>query len=273
MNPENKTMKTEVAILGGGNLGTALAKGLAGSDEASAAYNVTITRRNADQIRYLEEEGTTVTSDNIAAAGKAELVILSVQPNQIEALVNEIKPSLDPQKHILISAMAGVTGEEITELTGSGFPILRVMPNTAAAINQAMTCIEKTAHKEAEQKVVGLFESLGKTLLVNTELMEASTVLGACGIAFFLRYIRAASQGGIEVGFHAKEAQLIASQTALGAAALLLKSDNHPEHEIDKVTTPKGCTIAGLNEMEHNGLSSALIKGIKLSCDMIEKIR
>lgn len=266
-------MKTNVAILGGGNLGTALAKGLAGTEEASAKYNVTITRRNTDLIRYLEEEGVTVTSDNAAAVEEANLIILSVQPTQVEALVNEVKSVLDPQKHILISTMAGVTDEDITELTGSGFPIFRVMPNTAAAINQSMTCVEKTPHKEAEEKVVELFESLGKTLLINTDLMEASTVLGACGIAFFLRYIRAASQGGIEVGFHAKEAQLIASQTALGAAALLLESDNHPEHEIDKVTTPKGCTIAGLNEMEHNGLSSALIKGIKVSYKMIEKIR
>lgn len=266
-------MNTQVAILGGGNLGTALAKGLAGTEEAFSKYDVTITRRNADLIRYLEDDGITVTSDNTAAVEKADLVILSVQPTQIEDLINEIKSALDPQKHILISTMAGVTDEDITELTGSGFPIFRVMPNTAAAINQAMTCVEKTPHKEAEQKVIELFESLGKTLLINTDLMEAATVLGACGIAFFLRYIRAASQGGIEVGFHAKEAQLIASQTALGAAALLLDSDNHPEHEIDKVTTPKGCTIAGLNEMEHNGLSSALIKGIKVSYEMIEKIR
>lgn len=266
-------METNVAILGAGNLGTALAKGLARSEKASSDYNVTVTRRNIDQIRYLEEEGITVTADNTEAVKNAELLILAVQPAQIESLISEIKSELDPEHHILASTMAGVTGEDIAKLTGPGFRIIRIMPNTAAAINQAMTCIEKTPHKEAEQKVVDLFETLGRTLLINTELMEASTVLGACGIAFFLRYIRAASQGGIEVGFHAEEAQLIASQTALGASALLLNSDSHPEQEIDKVTTPKGCTIAGLNEMEHNGLSSALIKGIKLSCDMIEKIR
>jgi pyrroline-5-carboxylate reductase len=147
------------------------------------------------------------------------------------------------------------------------------MPNTAAAINQSMTCVERTSHKEAEKATIELFDMIGKTLLIDTNLMEASTVLGACGIAFFLRYIRAASQGGIEVGFHAEDAQFIAAQTALGASALLLESGGHPEQEIDKVTTPKGCTIAGLNEMEHNGLSSALIKGIKTSYEMIEKIR
>lgn len=266
-------MKTNITILGGGNLGTALAKGLARTEEASQKYDVTITRRNTDLIRHLEEDGITVSSDNTSAVKKAELIVISVQPTQIEQLIEEIKPVLDPKQHIIASTMAGVSGEEIAKLTGSGYRILRVMPNTAAAINQAMTCIERTPHKEAEEKVIKLFETLGKTLVINSELMEASTVLGACGIAFFLRYIRAASQGGIEVGFHAEEAQLIAAQTALGASSLLLNSNNHPEHEIDKVTTPKGCTIAGLNEMEHNGLSSALIKGIKTSWEMIEKIR
>lgn len=266
-------MKTEVTILGGGNLGTALAKGLVRTDEASGRYNVTLTRRNVELIKHLEDRGITVTSDNPEAVEQSELLVLAVQPNQIEQLIKEIKPALDPEKHVLISAITGVTDEEIAELTGTGFRIIRVMPNTAAAINQSMTCIEKTPHKEAEKATVELFEAIGKTLLIETELMEASTVLGACGIAFFLRFIRAASQGGIEVGFHAEEAQLIAAQTALGASALLLESGGHPEHEIDKVTTPKGCTIAGLNEMEHNGLSSALIKGIKTSYEKIEKIR
>ncbi|MGM0545260.1 MAG: pyrroline-5-carboxylate reductase [Bacteroidota bacterium] len=262
-------MKNNVTILGGGNLGTALANGLANTKK----YNTTVTRRNVKLIKDLEPKGITVTSNNKKAVQDSQLLILAVQPTQIEALINEIKPVLDPNKHILISAITGITGKEIAELIGSMFPIIRVMPNTAASINQAMTCIEKTEHEVAEETTVELFNTLGKTLLIETELMEASTVLGACGIAFFLRYIRAASQGGIEVGFHAEEAQQIAAQTALGAAGLLLESGEHPEEEIDKVTTPKGCTIAGLNEMEHNGLSSALIKGIKTSYQMIEKIR
>jgi pyrroline-5-carboxylate reductase len=266
-------MKTNVAILGGGNLGSALAKGLARTEEVQHKYNVTVTRRNIELIAHLKEQGITVTSDNVEAVENAEVLILAVQPTQIEVLIGEIKTALNPKKHILISTITGLKNKEITELTGDGFPIVRVMPNTAAAINQSMTCVEKTSHKKAKETTIALFEMLGKTLLINTELMEASTVLGACGVAFFLRYIRAASQGGIEVGFHADEAQLIAAQTALGAAGLLLESGGHPEQEIDKVTTPKGCTIAGLNEMEHNGLSSALIKGIKISYKMIDDIR
>lgn len=262
-------MNHNITILGGGNLGTALAKGLANIDR----YDLTVTRRNTEPIQHLESEGIYISSDNTSAVEQADIIIISVQPTQIGALISEIKPVLNPDRHIVASTMAGVSSSEIANLTGSDLPILRVMPNTAAAINQAMTCIEQSPHQEAEKKIVELFETLGKTLVIHSELMEASTVLGACGIAFFLRYIRAASQGGIEVGFHAKEAQLVAAQTARGASALLLNSDHHPEHEIDNVTTPKGCTIAGLNEMEHNGLSSALIKGIKLSHEKIEKIR
>lgn len=264
-------MKTNVTILGGGNLGTALAKGLA-NNEAAEKYQTTVTRRNVSQISFLEEEGITVTANNAEAAKNSTLLIIAVQPTQIKALIDEIKPVLNPDKHIIISAITGVTDEEIAELTGSGFRTIRVMPNTAASINQSMTCIEKTPYKDAEKKIVELFNMLGKTLLIETELMTASTVLGACGMAFFLRCIRAASQGGIEVGFHAADAQLIAAQTAAGASSLLLESDSHPEYEIDKVTTPKGCTIAGLNEMEHNGLSSALIKGIKTSYEKIADI-
>lgn len=268
-------MKTAVAILGGGNLGTALAEGLGNAKKTSQQYDITITRRNADLIKYLEDksESITVTSDNVEAVKSAEILILAVQPTQLDALIKQIGPVLDPDKHILVSAITGVTDKEIANLTGRGFRIIRVMPNTAAAINQSMTCIEETPHKDAEKRVVQIFEDIGKTLVIQTELMEAATVLGACGIAFFLRYIRAASQGGTEVGFHADEAQLIATQTAIGASALLLESGEHPEHEIDKVTTPKGCTIAGLNEMEHQGLSSALIKGIKTSFKKIAKIR
>ena len=263
-------MKTNIAIIGGGNLGTALALGLA---HASDKYNTTVTRRKIELIRHLEEKNITVSSDNIETVKHAELIILAVQPTQIEALIQEIKPVLNKKQHVLISVITGLAKKEIAKLAGPGLRIVRVMPNTAAAINQSMTCIANTSHTKSQKKTVELFGALGKTLIIEEELMQASTVLNACGIAFFLRYIRAASQGGIEVGFHADEAQLIATQTALGASALLLESGGHPEQEIDKVTTPKGCTIAGLNEMEHNGLSSALIKGIKNSYEKISKIR
>jgi pyrroline-5-carboxylate reductase len=115
-----------------------------------------------------------------------------------------------------------------------------------------------------------LFSGLGKSIFINEEMMDAATVLAACGIAFAMRFIRAMMQGGIEIGFDSKTAKLIVNQTVKGAAQLLIQNELHPEEEIDKVTTPKGYTISGLNEMEHNGFSSSLIKGILTSFNKIE---
>jgi pyrroline-5-carboxylate reductase len=144
------------------------------------------------------------------------------------------------------------------------------MPNTAIAIQESMTCLcSYLTTQEQLDYVHDLFSQLGRVAVVDEKLMDASTVLGACGIAFALRYIRASIQGGIEIGFDAKTAALIAAQTVKGAAELLIQKGAHPEQEIDKVTTPKGCTIAGLNEMEHRGFSSSLIMGIKASYDRI----
>ena len=150
--------------------------------------------------------------------------------------------------------------------------MFRAMPNTAIAIQESMTCIcNKDAVSSDIKYVNDLFNKLGKVVTIDEKLMEASTILGACGTAYAMRYIRASIQGGIEIGFDATTASLIAAQTAKGAAELLLKKGTHPEQEIDKVTTPKGCTIAGLNEMEHQGFSSSLIKGIVASYKKIAK--
>ena len=142
------------------------------------------------------------------------------------------------------------------------------MPNTAIAIQESMTCLSSSNKKNSSLDIANeIFDSVGKTLVIDEELMVPATALCACGIAFFLRAIRAASQGGIEIGFHSEEALLMAAQTAKGASELLLSMESHPEREVDKVTTPRGCTIAGLNQMEHNGFSSAMIKGIVSSAD------
>jgi pyrroline-5-carboxylate reductase len=153
--------------------------------------------------------------------------------------------------------------KDIREIVGSEIALFRAMPNTAIAIQESMTCICASEVSQDQQQVVtDLFNQLGKSVFIEEKLMDAATVLGACGTAFAMRYIRANIQGGIEIGFSAATASLIAAQTVKGAAELLLIKKTHPEQEIDKVTTPKGCTIAGLNEMEHQGFSSSLIKGL-----------
>lgn len=259
-----------IAIIGAGNLGVAIAKGL---DNDFGASNIILTRRTVSRLNSLKEQGFQVISDNKEAVSKAKYIIFCVQPKQLEGVFKEIESKLDPSKHVLISTITGVSLEIIQGYAKEEFAIVRAMPNTAAAIAESMTCI--CGNKLAEThlpKVEEMFKSLGETLIIEERLMKAATVLAASGIAFFLRYIRAATQGGIELGFEAEEAQKIAMQTARGAASLLVEGNAHPEREIDKVTTPMGCTIAGLNEMEHQGLSSALIKGIVASFEKINSI-
>ena len=146
--------------------------------------------------------------------------------------------------------------------------MVRAMTNTAGTIRESKTCLSaRPEHASPLDDARVLFDAVGKTLVIAEDMMIPATALCACGVAFFLRSVRAASQGGIEIGFHPDEAMLLAAQTARGAASLLLREGSHPEAEIDRVTTPRGCTIAGLNEMEHQGYSSAMIKGILLSAE------
>lgn len=258
-------MANTIAIIGGGNLGTAMAEGLVNS-AFSKPENIIVTKRNIDTLKLLASKGVIISNNNVEAVSKASWIILAIKPFQIKEVLEEIKPLLNKDKHVLISVVTGVWINEIQEIVGADFPVFRAMPNTAIAIQESMTCINGSKVTTVQTEfVTQLFNQLGKTVLIEEKLMDAATVLGACGTAYAMRYIRANIQGGIEIGFSAATASLIAAQTVKGAAELLLQKNTHPEQEIDKVTTPKGCTIAGLNEMEHQGFSSSLIKGIVTS--------
>lgn len=262
-------MKNNIAIIGGGNLGSSIAQGLIKSGYLEAG-DVTVTRRKLVRLDNLKKQGVKITSDNNKAISRAKMVIVAVKPQQAEEVLISIKEALDATKPVLISVITGVTLATLEQTVGSGIKVFRAMPNTAIAIRESMTCISSANGSPSDIKEVQtLFEHLGKVAIIREELMNASTALGACGIAFALRFIRAAIQGGIEIGFDAKTAELIAAQTAKGAASLVMERKRHPEREIDLVTTPQGCTIAGLNEMEHQGFSSALIKGIVTSFQKI----
>jgi pyrroline-5-carboxylate reductase len=201
----------------------------------------------------------------------SEIIILAIKPFQVEDVLGSIAADLH-SKHILISVLTGVFIKDMQDIVKNKIPMFRAMPNTAIAIQESMTCLSCTNATEVQVKLVEeLFATVGKVAVIEEKLMDAATVLGACGTAYAMRYVRANIQGGIEIGFDAKTASLIAAQTVKGAAELLLQKGSHPEQEIDKVTTPKGCTIAGLNEMEHQGFSSSLIKGIATSYEKIIK--
>ncbi len=262
----------KLAILGCGNIGSAIARGLARSGRLPAKQ-IIVTRRKTHLSAHLTKEGFTVQSDNLDAVRRTKVVILAVDPQHLAPLVREIAPALDPKHHVLISIVSGVSIAEILALAGKTLPVVRAMPNTAIAIQESMTCLAAPAGSEkALQLARTLFDAVGKTLVIDEDLIVPATALCACGIAFFMRAIRAASQGGIEIGFHASDALCMAAQTAKGAAGLLLTEGSHPEGEIDKVTTPRGCTIAGLNQMEHEGFSSAMIRGIVTSAEKASKL-
>lgn len=257
-------MTKNIAIIGGGNLGTAIAEGLLKS-KFSAAKDIIITKRNPETLRSLQKKGVQVSDDNSNAVTKSDLIILAVKPFQVKEVLVGIKNQL-AANHVLVSVATGVLISDIEEILNTNMSLFRAMPNTAISIRESITCLSHSnASKSDIRYVHDLFSALGKVVNIDEKLMNAATVLGACGTAFAMRYIRANIQGGIEIGFDALTASLIAAQTVKGAAELLLQKNSHPEQEIDKVTTPKGCTIAGLNEMEHQGFSSSLIKGIATS--------
>jgi len=262
----------KLAILGGGNLGRALALGWVGAGRI-AASDIHLTRRQDEKLSDLAEMGYRTGADNRVAVRESDLIILAVQPQQLDALLAEIAADLVADRHRLVSVVSGVSSSQIRAAVGDAVPLVLAMPNTAVAIGESMTCLSAgEASEHALLEAQELFDLVGKTLVIAEEMMGPATALCACGVAFFLRCIRAASQGGIEIGFHPEEALLLAGQTARGAATLTLRENAHPEGEIDRVTTPRGCTIAGLNEMEHRGLSSALIKGLIVSARAAEEL-
>ncbi|HVN56893.1 MAG TPA: pyrroline-5-carboxylate reductase [Bacteroidales bacterium] len=262
--------KSRIALIGAGNIGTALARGLISSGLYKPG-DILMAEKRESRAGYLESHGFTVCRSSAEAIKGTPLVVISVKPRQFDEVVNEISASLKKDQ-IIISTVTGKSLSEIEAAFGKN-PLVRIMPNTALEICQSMTCIAfRNVPEKLKSGIISMFDRMGRTLVIDDELMDASTVIGACGIAFALRFMRAMSQGGIEIGFNSEMAQFITAQTVKGAAGLILGSSNHPESEIDKVTTPQGITISGLNEMEHQGLSSAVIKGLTTSFSKLENL-
>ena len=257
-----------IAIIGGGNLGSALANGLTASGRRPRSA-VTITRRTEQALEPLRREGFQTTTDNRAAIRGASVVIVAVRPAQLGSVLDEIAEALDSATQVVVSTVTNVSIAAMTARLPEQTEVLRAMPNIGVAVGESMTCLAcatKTP-QTTRDRIAKLFNELGLAQFIEEEQMTPATSLCACGIAFFLRAIRAASQGGVQVGFHADEAIRLAAQTAKGAAELILELGEHPESLVDSVTTPLGVTIAGLNEMEHQGFSSAMIRGIVVSAE------
>ena len=261
----------KIAIIGTGNLGSSIAKGLIKNKSFASLY---LSDKNTAAVNsFSSEVNVTVTNDNFLAVENSDMLIFALQPKHIDKVLESVASKIT-DKHIVISVAAGVEIARIESIIGNDKNIIRVMPNTAISIGKSMTCIAANAKAQGKVELAqNVFNQLGTTLVIPEDLIQAATVICASGIAFWMRLVRATTQGAIQLGFEAHEALQLATQTCFGAASLLIESGKHPEQEIDRVTTPAGCTIEGLNAMEHQGLSSALIQGIVASFEKINQIK
>lgn len=259
----------KVGIIGGGNMGSAIAVGLAKSGVVNAA-DITVADPHAERLTLTQQApGLRMTTDNVEAVTGSDIIILAVKPWLVETVLAGIAPRVDFRNQIILSIAAGVSLDTISGWLSnysSERTLFRAMPNTAIAIGQSMTFIcHRNASEEQVAMVERLFGAIGKAAVIEERLMGAATALCSCGIAYAMRYVRAATEGGVELGFYASQGKEFVLQTLRGAIELLESTGNNPEVEIDKVTTPGGVTIKGLNAMEANGFTTAVIEGLKAS--------
>ncbi len=251
-------------------MGGAIVRGLL-RGKTHDAKDITVADPSQSTIDSFAEMGVNVTTDNRSAVSGADTICVVVKPWLVETVLKSIKPYMDYNRQTVVVVAAGITSEKIKEWLGDGdvrdheLPdIFLAIPNIAIAELSSMTFIVPVkASANDTDTVKELFDCMGSTIITEERLLAAGTTLASCGIAYAMRYIRAAAEGGVELGFKADEAKSIVLQTVKGAVDLLIANGNHPEVEIDKVTTPGGVTIKGLNEMEHAGFTSAVIRGLK----------
>lgn len=253
----------KIAIIGAGNMGGAIARGMA-QGTLVQAKDIRVSNPSEGKLKALQADypGIEVTDDNGEAAKGADYVIVAVKPWLMEQVLGSL--SLKPDQ-VLVSVAAGVDFTRLQAYAGVEMPMFRIVPNTAITHLQSMTLIASChATPQQERFLVDLFNEMGVAMLIPESQIAATTALTSCGIAFVLKYIQAAMQAGVEMGIYPVAARRMVAQSVKGAAELLLADETaHPSAEIDKVTTPGGLTIKGINELEHNGFSSAVIKAMK----------
>lgn len=256
------TMK--IAVIGAGNMGGALIRGWAKSGKVEA---ICVADKSQQVLSTLKAEypQLSVTSDNKEAVRGADIVILAVKPWLMPLVLEEIRRSVDPKKQIIVSDAANFTTDKLAETLHTGGEYAYVIPNIAAEFGASMSFIASGVQtsKESLEAVERLYKLVGDTLVVTENLVAPGMMMASCGIAYVMRYIRAQMEGGCEMGFYPQQAKQIALQTMQGAVSLLRETGLHPEAAIDKVTTPGGVTIKGLNELDHAGFNSAVIRSLK----------
>jgi len=264
----------KLTIIGSGNMGSAIVRGLI-QGTVFKPEDITVIDVQQAPLDALKKEypALNVVMGNFNSVAEADIILLAVKPWLIHDIIMDIKFKMDYRKQILISIAGGITIEDI-ESSLAKYPdasdelpaIFRIIPNTAIAIRKSMTLItSKRTSPEQENLLLKIFNELGDAVMIDESKFVAGTALTSCGIAYLFRYVRAATLAGIEMGLYPKEAQNMIINTMLGAAELLKATGNHPETEIEKVTTPGGLTIKGLNELEAKGFSNAIVSAMKVS--------
>lgn len=258
-----KNMK--ITIIGSGNMGGAIARGLA-KGTFFKEEDITCTARTEATLQKLRNTNPNLNllPDNCKAIQGADIIVLAVKPWLMQGVVEQIRTCTDLSAQTIVSVAAGISCSQLQEWFGAPAAIFRVIPNTAVEVLESMTFISAIRPQMPQLETIEkIFSELGPVMVVEEKQLAACTALASCGIAFAMRYIHASAQGGVEIGVKAADAQKIVEHTLIGAAKLLLEKGTHPAAEIDKVTTPGGITIRGLNEMEHAGFTSAVIRGLK----------
>ena len=255
----------KVAIIGAGNMGGAIARGMAQGSLIRPA-DITVSNPSEGKLRAIKEFNPQIktTCNNQEAINEADLIILAVKPWFIKEVIEGL--TLQTEKQIIASVAAGIPFAEYEQWIGEMATIFRIIPNTAISQMQSMTLLAShNASKEQEALLANIFNEMGVAMLIDEKQMGAATALTSCGIAYVLKYIQAAMQAGVEMGIYPKDAARMVAQSVKGAAELILTNESHPSVEIDKVTTPGGLTIKGINELEHGGFTSAIINAMKAS--------
>ena len=246
-------------------MGGAIARGLA-KGSLVRVEDIRVSNPSPGKLEALKAEfpDMQVTADNSEAVAGADIVVLAVKPWMVGEVLHKLQLK---ETQMLISIAAGIKLGELWQLLGQkGNPLFRVIPNTAISEMQSMTLVScSQASQEQIQLVLDIFSEMGLAMLIPEEKMAAATAMTSCGIAYALKYIQAAMQAGIELGVRPKDGMRMVAQSLKGAAELILANDTHPSVEIDKVCTPGGLTIKGINQLEHDGFTSALINAIKAS--------
>ena len=247
-------------------MGGAFAAGLLKSD-IFRADDITVANPHENKLERFAQSGASVTTDNKVAIAGADYIVIAVKPKVVKTVIDEIKTDMDYSSQTIINMAASISIAQLSEWLEEGGKvpdIVQALPNIGIAERASMTFLSPSHQAEKNlSKVEAIFNSVGNSLVVDESLLSSGTALSGCGIAFIMRFVRAASEAGVELGFKANDAKDVVLQTMLGAVRLLQANGGNPEAEIDKVTTPGGMTIRGLNAMEQAGFTNAVIQGFK----------